>query len=42
MNPFTIVLIITAILNGLNIWYIVSSRRLHDISVKKRKENKKK
>jgi hypothetical protein len=42
MHPFTIVLIIVGIANGLNIWYMIRSRRLHNLCIKRRKENKKK
>jgi hypothetical protein len=42
MHPFTIVLLIAAIANGLNIWYMIRSRRLHNLCIKRRKENKNK
>jgi len=42
MNPFVIVLIAAGIVNGLNVWYMIRSRRLHNLCIKRRKENKKK
>lgn len=41
-HPFVIVLIMTGLATTLNIWYMIRSKRLHDICVKKRKINKNK
>jgi hypothetical protein len=42
MHPFVIVLIIAVIINGINIGYMIRSRRLHNLCIKKRKQNKNK
>jgi len=41
-HPFIIVLVITSILTLLNVWYMIRSKRLHDMCVKRRKINKNK
>jgi uncharacterized membrane protein YhaH (DUF805 family) len=41
-HPFIIVLVITSILTLLNVWYMIRSKRLHDMCVKRRKQNKNK
>lgn len=42
MHPFIIVLVIAGVVNGFNVWYMIRSKRLHNLCIKRRKINKNK
>lgn len=41
-HPFIIVLTLAGVVNVLNIWYMIRSKRLHNMCIKRRKQNKNK